>query len=308
MRTLSVNRASLCLSALCLVAPLYADETRTGVPLPGLSSDPVDTVRPESAKVSVFGTKVSVELSVRATEDTPALLLEGPVFGWSGTSDPYPDRQFPELTFCVDGVSTTLDDNFRAFVGKANVTNVLKTAAVDPWVITRTPPVISSLPENDHLLRGLKSFGAIEASGDATLAKWTAQRIARIPLKNAASEQVEWDYRARPTVSRLTANQMDTRSREKAYCISPSSLRRLPHSGSSDSALDVVEYSIATGIDGKPPRSVTLTVLPDAGDPASYVFFCGPHGKSMAQKDLVKGRPAEVDDSGVLSVMTVAAR
>jgi hypothetical protein len=302
-----VKTALLCLSTLCLTAPLGAEEIRVGVPLPELASDPADTVRPVSAQVGMIGGKVSVVLSVRATEDAPALLLEGPLFGWSGPSDPYPDRNFPELEFRVDGAPITPEDNFRAFVGKANVTNVLKTAAVDPWVITRTPPVISSLPANEHLLRGLKSFGAIETSGDTTLAKWTAQRIVRIPLKQASDERVEWDYRARPTGSRLTGDQVDTRSREKTYCISPTSLSRLRHSGSGK-LLDVTEYSIATGIDGKPPGSVTFTMSPPAGDPSGYVFFCGPHGKSMAQKGSINGGPAEVDDAGILSVMTVAAR
>jgi hypothetical protein len=290
------------------MTPLRAGEARVGVPLPGLVSDDAEPVLCDSARVNIAAGRVSIALSVRATGDAPALLLDGPLFGWSGASDPYPDRQFPELEIRLDGAVTTPENSFLAFAGKTNVTNMLRSAAVDPWAITRTPPAIESLPANAQVVKGLKSFGAIESSDDSTLAKWTAQRRVRIPLKNAAGQNVELNYRARPSESMLTAEQLDTTSREKTYCISPASSSRLPHSRSAGSLFVVTEYDVATGIDGKPPALVTFSWSHAAVDPVDYVFFCGPHGKPVARKGSVRGEAAEVDEAGFLHVMTVAAR
>ena len=310
-----MNVTDLRLTAWCVVMlgiaapPLYAEESGTGVPLPGLESDPTGTVVAQAATVSVNAGRVSVDLSVGTVEEKPALLLETPSFGWTGPSDPYPDRQFPELEIRIDGVPVVPDDRFQAFAGGRNITTLLELAEMDPWAVTRTPPVTAAGSKNPQVLKGLANMGAIEKSGDDYRAKWTARRILRIPLKAVGGQEVELNYRARPASSLMTAEQLDTTSREKRYCISPQQLRRASHSGAATAWLAVSELAIPTGIDGKPPTSAALTISQGAGgaaNPPVYYFLCGPHGKSIAKKGSVTHERAEVDDTGVLYVLSVA--
>ena len=104
----------------------------------------------------------------------------------------------------------------------------------------------------------------------------------------------------------MTPDQLDTTSREKNYCISPGQLRHLSRDGSNPRALAVTEFTIVTGIDGKPPASVMLT-MSDAGRDAApaYLFLCGPHGRPIARRSVVTRERAEVDDAGILHVLSV---
>jgi hypothetical protein len=303
-----LQMTSWCLSALCtLAAPLRADDIRAGVPLPGLESDPAGTVVPQSCAVSVTDGQISVSLRVATAEPAPALLLNTPFFGWIAT-DPYPDRQFPELKILVDGVPITPEDRFEAFAHNFNITNLLGLAEMDPWAITHSPPLTAAHPQQPQVLKGLRNVGAIENAGDQYLAKWTARRLIRIPLKSVPSEQVELDYTARPATSVMTADQLDTTGREKSYCISPRSLQQVYRAGANATALAINEFTIATGVDGKPPASVLLTMSSGgARDSKSqdYLFLCGPHGKPIAKRGLVTHERAEVDDEGFLRVLIV---
>ena len=253
---------------------------------------------------------VRVDLAAGTGADTPALLLSGPLFGWSGAPDPYPDRHFPELGIRIDGAPMTPQDRFEAFVGKTNVTNLIKSAEMDPWAITRTPPFTFAHPRNIQILNVLKNVNAVETSGDGYLAKWTARRLIRIPLKTVPVQQVELTYTLRPATSIMTLEQLDTTSREKSYCIAPDQLKRLTRAGSPTATLTVNEFTVATGIDGKPPPSVILNVSSNPGgetDWPAYLFFCGPHGKPMAKKGSVTRERIEVDDQGMVRVLNVAA-
>ena len=51
-----------------------------------------------------MGDNVTVELDLVTTSDQPALLIDGPLFGWSGEAEAYPDRHFPELEVRIDGM------------------------------------------------------------------------------------------------------------------------------------------------------------------------------------------------------------
>jgi hypothetical protein len=312
----------LSLSWAAAATQLSAAETRTAVPLPGLESDPAGTVVPESCTVSVIAGTVKVDLSASTAVEMPALLLSGAFFGWNGPSDPYPDRHFPELEIRVDGVPIKPEDRFEAFVGKTNITNLIKLAEMDPWAVTRTPPVTQAHAKNVQVLNGLKNVGAIEQSGEGYLVKWSVRRLLRIPLRAVPVQRLELDYTARPASSLMTAEQLDTTSREKSYCISPKQLRPLMRPEEFSTWLTVNEFSISTGIDGKSPLSVILTMSPnpggDAKPPASpntgrnarsptYLFFCGPHGKPIARKASVTRERVEVDDQGTVHVLSVAA-
>lgn len=300
----------MCLSALWAVVapPIHAEPSIPAAPLPGLESDPAGTVTPEFCAVSVMAGKATVELTVRADAEAPALLLNGPQFGWS-ESEPYPDRHFPELEIRVDGNPITPDDRFEAFMGKTNITNLLRAAQMDPWAIARTPPVTSAHPKNAQVLNALRNVGAIVNAGDDYMAKWTARRMLRIALKAVPDQRVELNYTARPGHALLTTDQLVTTSREKTYCVSSKQLRHFLHAGSDSTRLTIGEYTIPTGIDGKAPSSVIFTMLPSAGDgaaPQAAMFLCGPHGKPIAKDGSVTRERAELDDQGMVHVLSVA--
>jgi hypothetical protein len=289
-------------------APLCAEESRVGVSLPGLEADPAGSVIPQSCAVSVMGGKVTVDLSASTTSDRPALMLNGALFGWSGPRVPYPERHFPELEIRIDGEPAPFDDRFDAFAGKMNITYLLKLAQMDPWAITRTPPLAGSHPKNAQALKVLKNVGAIERSDDDYIAKWTARRLLRIPLNAGPEQRVELNYTARPDSAVMTVEQLDTTSREKSYCVSPKQLKRLTHSASSPVWLAVDEFIIPTGIDGKAPASVILTMSSSAagdGKSSAYLLLCGPHGRPIARRGAVSRERAEVDDGGILRVLSM---
>jgi len=279
------------------------------VPLPELQSDPPNTVTPRTSAVTVIAGHVSVELSVATTTDNPALLLTGPLFGFDGSLPPYAERQFPELSIRVDDASILTSDRFEAFFGRRNITNFLRQADLDPWIITRNPPVIAADTEHQQSLKALANMGAIEPVGEDFRAKWWARRILRIPLKNLPQQHVQLSFTARPMVSFMAAEQLYTAARAKRYCLSPHQLVKLRHVTTATAWLEVIETAIPTGIDGTPPASVNLTVQTSLDDAKSVIttFFCGPHGKAMATKGNVVREAADVDDSGSLHVLSVAA-
>jgi hypothetical protein len=292
-----------------MAPPVWAEQSYPAAPMPGLESDPTGSVVAEVCSVSVMGGRIRVDLSASTAGEMPALLLTGAFFSWNGPSDPYPDRHFPELGIRVDGAPMEPQDRFEAFMGKTNVTNLIKMAEMDPWAISRTPPMTLAHPKNVQVLNALRNVGAIAQSGDGYLAKWTARRLLRIPLKAAPSQQVELDYAARPVVSILTAEQIDTRTREKSYCISAKQLKPLTRSSSDSTRLIAGEFSIPIGIDGKSPGSVILNMSlnPADTDSPGYIFFCGPHGKPIAKKASVARGRIEADDQAIVHVLSVTA-
>lgn len=293
-----------------LMAPLAADETHEAVSLPGLQSDPAGTVEPDACTVSVVGNQVTLGLSLKASGDAPALLLEGAPFGWTGAAAPYSDRQFPELLIRLDGASITLEDRLEAFAGKANITDPLDLAQMDPWAITRSPPLTSAHPQNPQVLNVLKKLGAIEPSGDEYLAKWNARRIVRVPLKSAREQRIELQYTARPAAALVAVDRLDSPSRERTYCVSGKQLDRLAHGEAPGALLSVEEFVLPAGIDGYPPQSVTLSLSTGVGggkSPFARVFFCGPHGKSIAKTGELTRVPAQTDERGVLRLLRISA-
>jgi hypothetical protein len=303
---------TLCLSVWWALAamPLYAEQSYPAVPLPGLESDPPGTVIPQGCALSVAGDQVSMDLTVKTDTDTPALLINGPLFGWTGPAEPYPDRQFPELEIRIDGDLATPADRFEAMVGETNITNLLRAAQMDPWAITRSPPVTSAHPKNAQVLAVLRNVGAIVNAGDDYTAKWTARRVLRIALKAAPIQEVGLRYKVRPGHAWLTSEQLATTSREKTYCVSWKQLRHSLHTSSDSTLLSVEEYSLPTGIDGKAPTSVTFTLTPSSSGsaaPPAALFMCGPHGKPIAKEVAVTRERVEVDDQGMVHVLSVAA-
>jgi hypothetical protein len=284
-----------------------ASGSSTGAPLPGLTLDEGSKVAADSCWVTLSGENVSVELSIHADSTQAALLIEGPLFGWQGESEGYPDRHFPELEIRIDGASMMPEDRFEAFMGKSNITSAIRDAGMDPWAIAHTPPVTPVRPDS-RALKALERMHAVQRSGEEYLAKWTARRVLRIPLKASVNQRVELRYLARPASSQLQSNQLLTSEREAAYCVSPAQANARLHTGSSPRLVHIAEYSIATGIDGRPAPTVMLTMSANAGSGTAsrvFMFVCGPHGKPIAVAGNLARRPVLVDQAGNLRILEV---
>jgi hypothetical protein len=105
----------------------------------------------------------------------------------------------------------------------------------------------------------------------------------------------------------LLWDQLFTSEREAAYCISPKATAIL-RMGSTPRLAQVVEYSIATGIDGLPAPTVLLTKSSNAGPAAAsreFTFVCGPHGKPIAATGHLTHQPVQVDPAGNLRILEV---
>jgi hypothetical protein len=330
MKIYNVKAWALCVSMLGAVLPmsLAAGESHDAIPLPALQSDPAGTVDPQDCTVSIAAGEVTVAVTAKPSGDAPALLLDGVPFGWTGDAAPYSERQFPELEVRIDGVSAALEDRFETFVGRTNITNFIKLAQMDPWAITHTPPLTTAHPPTPQVLNGLKNLGAIVKpddlvkpdylgtaydivnSDDRYLAKWTSRRVLRIPLKPVVEQKVEFHYTARPATQSLTVAQLDTRTRERAYCLSAAQLKRVLHGAAAATLLSAEEFTIPVAIDGKLPQAVSLSVLPDAAGPSgrtAQVFFCAARGKPVAKAGAFRAERAEVDDAGNLHLLRVAS-
>jgi hypothetical protein len=290
-----------------LAGTSHATGSSTGAPLPGLTSDEGSNVAAESCWVTLSGENASVELSIHADSDQAALLIEGPLFGWQGEAEAYPDRHFPELEILIDGALMTPEDRFEAFVGRTDITGAIRESGMDPWSIAHTPPVTPVRPDS-RALKALERMHAVQRSGEEYLAKWTARRILRIPLKASANQRIELRYLARPASSQLQSDQLFMSERVAPYCASPTQAKAMLHAGSSPRLVQVAEYSIATGIDGRPAPTVMLTKTTNTGSAAPsrvFTFACGPHGKSIAVAGNLTRRPVQVDQAGNLRILEV---
>ncbi len=301
---MSVGAASALLAA--IAGTSHATASNGGAPLPGLVSDEGSNVAADSCSVTLSGENARVELSIHAATQA-ALLIEGPLFGWQDESAAYPDRHFPELEIRIDGASVAPEDRFEAFMGKFDITNAIREAGMDPWSIAHTPPITPVRPDS-RALKALERMHAVQRSEEGYLAKWTARRVLRIPLVDSANQRIELRYLARPAASQLPSDSLFTGEREAAYCVSPAHAGAMLHIGSSPRLVHVAEYSIATGIDGRPAPKVMLTKSTDAGSAAAsrvFTFACGPHGKPIALAGNLSRRPVQPDQAGNLLVLEV---
>jgi hypothetical protein len=308
-----VSCVNLALGVTLASAGRAGEPTSTGAPLPGLESDPPESVAPRSAAVTLRGDQVTLDLAVSATANATALLLNGPRFGWLGAAERYPERQFPELKIRLNGAVIAPQDRFEAMVGGNNVTGLLRAADMDPWAITRNPPLTTAHAHNPQVLNLLRNAGAIAKTGGAAddgnlyTAKWVARRLIAIPVASAADATLQLVYDARPGIRVPSADDRMTNSFERLYCLSEKELRRLQASWDK-SPVAISEYDIATGIDGNVPDAVTLSwsaSLVASQMRPGVAFWCGPGGKSMSRRGRAEWERAAVDTSGMLHVLMI---
>lgn len=285
-----------------------ADDASSGVPLPGARSRPAGSVKGQAASVRLGQKTITVNLAIN-TSGAPnaALRWEIPPFGWVGASDPYPDRQFPELTVAIDGDPAHLVERVDAFAGDRNISGLLDAARLDAWSITETPPLVNPQAGDSSAWNALEALGAVQKSDGAYVANWTAGRTLDVRLKPLVKQRVRWSYTARPAYALIRAGQIATPLRKARYCLSSEQVSQLV-GGDPDRLVSVVEYDIPVGIDDKPPRSLTLratTFDRRAGHGPGSIFVCAFDRKPVTSKSRLEDKRVAFDLHGVLHVMKV---
>ena len=146
-----------------------------------------------------------VEVTERFTagSEGASLNLTAPRFAWTGDGEPYPDRQFPELQITIGGTPAALEDVAHAFASGREITDLLSKAAVDPYAVAESPPIVR--PASDHL-QALVAAKAVMKDGGEYLGKWSVER--HVSVKLAGSSQVKLTYKARPAFELLTRKQL----------------------------------------------------------------------------------------------------
>lgn len=248
-----------------LAAPALADDANAGAPLPPLHAQPARSVQVDATAVRIDGRQVTVDMQARTIRPATSATItwRSVLVGWIGESEPYPDRQFPELQIDVDGAPALATQQTDVFVGKTDVSPLVAAARLDPWTITQTPPLLAKpadgAAEAETQARGeLVQRGAITASPDGDLAAWSAQRRVEVLMAPAPVHPIHLAYTARPGYVLLTMAQLASPASVARWCLSPAAIKLLRSQPGSSDGVAVEEFAIPVGIDEMRPKHVTL--------------------------------------------------
>jgi hypothetical protein len=289
-----------------LLTPLaHGDDASAGVVLPGLHSYPTGSVKGSTASLVLKGDHISLTLAV-ATEGSQggSVVIDMPRFGWLGEAEPYPDRQFPELQFLVNGVAKKPNEDFKAFAGNADITAELKKAGYDPFVIADTPPFVRSPKSETQVLANLESMGAVEKYGEDYIAKWTAQREVRLDLKSDSTKLVI-SYKARPSYALSRFSEISGSTNLTKYCISDHELKKMLGYPTANKTFTISSYSIPVSIDQKPSLlSVEVEISTKGEGQSDLILFCGSDGRAVRSTASSKGF-ARTDPKGTVRILSL---
>jgi hypothetical protein len=309
-----------------------ADDQSAGVPMPAWRTTPAGGVRPRSATVHLSSDVVNLEWKLDAVGPaTPALSWAGPMFGWMGEGEAFPNRQFPELLLFIDGRSTRPAESFEVRVKGRDISELVRRAGLDPFAIAETPPFLDAQKASAADLSALEALGAIRREGDQWITLWESRRLIDLPLSNARSQSVRMQWSDRAAFEMLTAAQIMSKTRVSLYCLTRSDmasrLKRIAGTGNTARPVkgrpgavlfNVVEYSIPITIDGRAPASTQLRVKGPASRIAPFanaLFVCGPGGSGAVMDvrtdktapSVTAQRPVRPDTSGRLRLMLIGA-
>lgn len=263
----AARSAAVVASGLCLAHVAVADDSSSGVPLRILSA-PQDGlprgVQIARSAVRMEGDGVTVSLAPAHALSAPvSLLVQGPLFGWLGDSEPYPDRQFPELRLLGNGRPVAATESFRAVAGAADVSGLLRQAGVDPWLIADTPPFVPTEGMPADLLDRLVRAGALGTAGSDYLAQWSAQRTLAVAL--VPGEVLEIRYRLRPGYAQLPPKALADAATRQRYCLAQAQWEALRQQFGRSAWFIARRYEIPVGAERRVPSSVRLSVVPQPG-------------------------------------------
>jgi hypothetical protein len=266
------------LAMLCICFGARADDASRGVMFPAPEAVAPDKVIPGAAMLSLGDDQdnrtVALELALSPVKSSRTLSIHIPPFGWSGESEPYPDRQFPELNVTLDGKPATILSQPRVTFAGQDITDKVVAAQLAPFAITATPPLVDPAPGAGAAYTQLQSLGAITTDQDGNhLAQWRVGRDMTIPLDTA--QHLRFNYKARPafaSVQRLNA--AGTLFTLSDYCVTTDLLRHRLAGVSAGASFALEAFAIPAGIGTKPPTSLRVTLAPwvaaaEAGFPSS---------------------------------------
>ena len=290
--------------ALVLPAATRADDETPGLVLPGLRSNPRGRIESKATSLYVHGGNVSVTLKLSAGKDA-ALALRTPRFGWIGDADPYPDRHFPELKILLDGKPAAFESRVRAFVGRADVTAVIRGAGLDPLVVADSPPFV--VPKEPGQIASLEKLGVIHKSDDGYLADWEVERDVNVEVAAAPRRTLTLAYKARPTYGLFSRKHIQAPALRARYCLSRAAIGARLGRQPSSAGFPTNLYAIPATIDGHASKAVEVEAVPldpNGGLPA-LVAFCGADGRGVVGGGAgVKGL-ARTDGKGVVHILAV---
>ena len=255
------------------------------------------------AVVYLEAEEADVSLTPGSSLASPILLrVQGPVFGWLGDSEPYPDRHFPELRFFSNGQPVPYTESFRATVGTVDISALLSDAKVSPWLIADTPPFVATEDMPAETRSKLRQAGAISASGGDYLAQWRAQRTLGVAL--VPGQTLDMRYRLRPGYALLSLQELGGATLRQRYCLTGSHLQALQKRFGRQAQFVARYYAMAVGWEGRVPSSARLTVVPQPG--VVQVAACTRSAKQAFGMDAVWTDVEAVPDrQSVLHVLTL---
>lgn len=267
--------AAAVIGSLCLGHAAMADDTSEGV-APRMLSAPQDS-SPRSviarSAVRMEGGEVTVSLTAQPTRPAPAQwVIQGPLYGWLGDSETYPDRHFPELRVLSAGQPVPLTESVKAVAGKGavDVSTLLQQAGINPWLIADTPPFVPTEGISADLLAQLVRAGAVGTSGTDHLAQWRAQRTLGVAV--SPGQTLDIRYRLRPGYALMTQQALAKANLRQRYCLADAPLRALGTRFGRSTQFIAKRYEIAVGAQDRTPPPVRLTVQPQPG--AALVAAC----------------------------------
>jgi len=296
-----------------LFATLYtprakADDTSVGVVLPGLRSDPAGSVTASASSLVLRPGQVQVTLTVNVQRvQGGSVTIEMPRFGWLGESEPYPARQFPELQILDGGSLAKIEDSFAAFAGSSDVTEAIRSAGVDPFVIADTPPFVTAGAGGKPGLEMLERLGAVEEAAGNYIAKWTAQRKVKIALSPGRGT-LTLTYKARPGYALLRLDQISKPGYLAKYCLFSDDLVRVLGHPAATGMFVVSDYTIPVSIDDRRPSSVAVALEPSGKEheSASLIAFCGADGKPVIGQATPIKAAGRTDARGRIDFLSIA--
>lgn len=260
--------AAAVIGSLCLVDAAMADDTSEGV-APRMLSAPQDTSQRgllARSAVRMEGGEVTVSLTAQPTLPAPAqLLVQGPLFGWLGDSESYPDRHFPELRVLNAGQPVLVTESVKAVAGPSavDVAKLLQQASISPWLIADMPPFVPTEHIAADLLAQLVRAGALGTSDSDYLAQWRAQRTLGVALPPGQTLDIR--YRLRPGYVLMTQPALSKATVRQRYCLADAPLRALGTQFGRSAQFLAKRYEIAVGAQDRTPPPVRLSVVPQPG-------------------------------------------
>ena len=290
----------------------HADDAAPGVPLPPLRLAPAGTSRTARAALQIDGRHVRLTLSLEPRgQDTPVMLSwQSANVAWMGYGETYPDRQFPELAFEIDGAPASMASRDEATLGAVDISALLATAGIDPFSITETPPFVAPRAGRSEAVytpavkaahAELLRRGAIENAKEGELAKWTARRHIELALAPGA-HRLGVAYDARPAVGAATRVALLARSTVRRYCILANAVPK----GVAEGGWIIERYDLPASLDNAAAGQVTLEIAVDANAEAARWFACDAGGHGVAVGGRLAPTPVRADAQGIVHVLRLA--